>query len=355
MDYGSLWTIPPASDEIPVDLMDLERSQLHGLFRQTWAVSETERSIICYLPDGFCHNNRAVIAVPPSDADPVAFLSGSGLGELADRDKLLVCLLEPIDGHWDASGRDAAFMNAAYKKVQSREYFVVMQDCIYAMGFGDGADVAQEAARIMTSEWSGLATFGDFSNTLFQNSAIAVAADVGTQSEEMYISGKQAQLPVWILLSQETSVAKRVVDYWNKENHVQPRPMYDAAGTRIYMPAPIKNTWKTNDDNIAQTRISTNFRMPDLSFELLSQVWEYVGAARRHRSYGDKILRYFRDPLKHGATYHTMVVDGMKREWYEYVPEKVLREKRPAPLVCVFHGRGGNGETFFDIDRKSVV
>lgn len=355
MDYNSFWITPPASDEIPVDLMAPEKSQLHGLFRQSWKVGDTDRSMVTYLPEGFCHNNRALVVAPPSDADPTAFLDESGLGELADRDKLLIAILEPVDGHWDAAGADAAFMNAAYKKLQSREYYVVMQDCIYAMGFGDGADVAQEAARTMTSEWSGLATFGTLGETLFQSNVAPEEADAGTQSEEMYISGKRAQLPVWMLFDQETAASARVTAYWNRENRVQPQPVYDAAGTRIYIPVPVKDTWKVNDDNIAQTRITTGFAMSNLSFDLLSRVWEYVGAARRHRGYGDKVLRYFRNPLEHGATYHTMVVDGMYREWYEYVPQRVAQSKQPVPLVCVFHGRGGNGETFFDITDMSLV
>lgn len=354
MDYNSFWITPPASDEIPVDLMAPEKSQLHGLFRQRWKVGETERSMVTYLPEDFCHNNRALVVVPPSDTDPAAFLSESGLGQLADRDKLLIAILEPIGGHWETRA-DAAFMNAAYKKLQAREFYVVMQDCIYALGFGDGTDVAQEAARIMASEWSGLATFGTPGEAVFQSTAASEVEGAGTQSEELYISGKRSQLPVWMLFAQETAASARVTAYWNAENHVQSQPVYDAAGTRIYMPVHVKDTWKVNDDNIAQTRVTTGFTMNDLSFDLLSRVWEYVGAARRHRSYGCKVLRYFRDPIEHGAVYHTMVVDGMKREWYEYVPKRVAQSKQPVPLVCVFHGRGGNGETFFDITDMSLV
>ena len=353
MDYNTLWITPPAPDEIPVDLQMPEKSQIHGLFRQSWKVGDTLRSMVTYLPEGFCHNNRAIIAAPPADADPAAFLADSGLGGLADRDKLLVCLLEPVNGRWTPA--DAVFMNAAYKKIQGREYYVVMQDCIYAMGFGDGVDVAQEAARTMTSEWSGLAAFGTPGADLFRVCDASSDTDAGTQSDELFISGKQAPLPVWMLMETETPAATRAIAYWNKENHVQAQPVYDAEGTRIYLPEPIKDTWKVNDDNIAQTRVTTGFRMEDLSLSLLCRVWEYVGAARRHRGYSGKVLRYFRDPLKHGATYHSMVLDGMKREWYEYVPKRVLAENKPVPLVCVFHGRGGNGETFFDITDMSLV
>ncbi len=356
MDYSRLWFTPPAPDQVPVDLLAPEACPLHGLFRQTWKVGDTDRSIITYIPEGFCQNNRAVIVAPPSDTEPDSFLASSGLGELADRDKLLIAMLEPLAGRWDLSGKDAAFMNAAYKKVQGREYYVVMQDCIYAMGFGDGVDVALEAARTMASDWSGLAVFGDPTIASVQFSAQSHAeTDAGSQKEEMYISGKRAQLPVWLLIEQETAVSEQLLAYWEKENHAQPQPLYDEKKTAIFLPAAVKDTSKINEDDIAQTRLTTGFRLQDLNFDTLSYVWAYIGSARRHRSYGNKILRYFRNPLEHGATYHTLIVDGMKREWYEYVPKKVQQKGEPVPLVCVFHGRGGNGETFFDITEMSVV
>ncbi len=349
------WITPPASDEIPVDLMAPEKSQIHGLFRQSWKINGIDRSMITYLPEGFCHNNRAIVVAPPSDMEPVEFLKSSGLAKLADNDKLLLALLEPAKDQWDANGSDAAFMNAAYKKLQSREYYVIMQDCIYAMGFGDGVDVALEAVRIMTSEWSGLAVFGQPCASIFHASFSSQDAEAGSQSEEMYISGKRAQLPVWILAKVDNAASIRGVSYWIQENQNQQNPLYDSDGTQIYLPAYVKDTWKVNDDNIAQTRITMGFEMNALSAGLLTHVWEYIGSARRHRGQGNKILRYFRNPLEHGATYHTMVIDGMKREWYEYVPKRLTESHTPMPLICVFHGRGGNGETFFDLTDMSLA
>lgn len=349
------WMIPPPCDEIPVDLMAPEKSQIVGIFRQTLIFDGMNRSIVTYLPEGFCQNNRAVVVVPPANEDPVSFLKTSSLSQLADKEKILLVLLVPIRGQWDAVGRDAGFMNAVYKKIQGREYYVVMQDCIYAMGFADGVDVALEAVKTMTSEWSGLAIFGSPCLWASHQSSGYLDMDAGLQIEEMYISEKRAQLPVWMLTQEENDAVKQIVDYWIHENNNQETPTYDFDGTRIFMPAYVKDTWKINDDNIAQTRVTLGFQMEKLSLELLSRVWNYVGSARRHRGVGGKILRYFRSPLEHGATYHNMVVDGMKREWYEYVPKKVANRGVPVPLVCVFHGRGGNGETFFDITDMSLV
>ena len=49
-----------------------------------------------------------------------------------------------------------------------------------------------------------------------------------------------------------------------------------------------------------------------------------------------------------------MEVDGLTREWYEYVPECCTSDKK-WPLVVVMHGRGGTAETFFDISNMYQV
>ena len=349
------WITPPKSDQIPVDLMKPEKSQLHGMFYQEWEIDGKLRRMLTYIPEGFCHNNRCIIAAGPEDIKPEEVLDKYYLGDLADRDKVLVCILEPLDGNWDHDGADADFMDQAYKRVQNRQFFVVMQDCIYAMGFGEGAVIAHQAVQRMASEWSGLASFGDIEDSIFNKKYRSEIMDQGTQTEELFISGKKAQVPVWMLVGREDDTAEKLLDYWRHENNSQEGYLTFKDNTRVYLPQNVKNTWKVNDDNIAQTRITTGFELDTLDMELISEVWDYIGAARRHRGYNGKVLRYFRDPLKHGATYHRMEVDGMMREWYEYVPERFKDTEKKLPLVVVLHGRGGNGETFFDITDMSLV
>ncbi|CAK7033274.1 MAG: hypothetical protein ENTB_01880 [Enterocloster aldenensis] len=345
----------PASDEIAIDLMDPGRSTIAGAFRQSWMCGDVERSMVTYMPKNWYHNNRCIITAPPSGADVLEFLEKSGLRAFSDESKVLVCVLEARNHAWDFGGTDCDFMNAAYKKVQGREYYNVMQDCIYAMGFGDGTNIAQQAAMRMASEWSGLATFGTPSEAIFSLSLDQQDADSGKQTDEMFISGKRAQLPVWMVVQEKTDVTARLADYWRGENNDTNEPLFDAHGTEVYLPRPLKRTSKINDDNIAQVRLTIANENEYPGKELLDYVWSYTGAARRHRSYGCKVLRYYREPTANGATYHTMVVDGMLREWYEYVPARYQDSNEPVPLVVVFHGRGSNGETFFDVTDMALV
>jgi len=354
LENDALKFVPlPASDDIPVDLMDPGLSCFHGAFRQEWETGGCRRSMVCYLPEGFRQNNRCIIAIPPSRTDPLLFLQESGLRTLADRQKLLICLPEPKTAGWQYDGADADFMNAAYKKVQSREYYVVMQDCIYAMGFGDGTVIALQAVMKLASEWSGAAIFGQPSQEVFAAGEASDELGIGVQSEELFISGQHAQLPIWFFPDCETETLQKITAYWRRENQDQEKPLFDEWGTQIFLPVPVRDTSKINDDNIAQVRISIGLTNKLPLAECVEYSWKYIGAARRHRSYGGKILRYYRDPLLHGAVYHTMKVDGMQREWYEYVPS-CCRSSAAVPLVVVFHGRGGNAETFFDITDMSL-
>ncbi len=75
-------------------------------------------------------------------------------------------------------------------------------------------------------------------------------------------------------------------------------------------------------------------------------MWKYIGTARRHRSFGLKDLRYYRNPADRGAVKREIVHNGITRIWYELVPEKA---KGKLPVVVCLHGRGNSAQAFFDI------
>ena len=92
------WIDVPESDKIPVDLADMGKCQISGMFYQYLECDGTTRRLLTYIPEGFRHNNRCIIAAGPENQSSEEFLNKSGLEELADRDKVLICLLEPTDG-----------------------------------------------------------------------------------------------------------------------------------------------------------------------------------------------------------------------------------------------------------------
>lgn len=355
-NISSEWTLlPERGSDLPVDFNDPGKFQITGLFRQTWMIDGITHSVLTYAAEGLHYNCPCLIVAPPSSMEASEFLETGDFLKFAKKNQILLVVLESFNRAWDFSGKDADFMNAVYKKVQSREYYVVMQDCIYAAGFGDGATIAQQAVMKMTSEWSGLVTYGNFDIQVMLNEGKKTDGDAGSQEEELFIASEKCQLPIWMFFEEEKKLEKQVISYWKKQNNSRREALYDKNGTEIFIPEYMKKTSKINDDLIAQTRVTRNAKIDFWDIERLEYIWKYIGAARRHRGYGGKLLRYYRNPIQNGATYHTMIVDGIVREWYEYVPENVKESGKQVPLVVAFHGRGGNGETFFDITDMSTV
>lgn len=353
MDELKWMVLPQKQSDIPVDLSDPGKCPIQGAFYLDTRTAAGIRKLLVYIPESWNNNDPVLVIAPPSDRTAEEFLLESGLCAFTRKHKVMAALL--VRDAQASMDEEAIFMNAAYKKLQAREYFVAMQDCFYAMGFGDGSSVAMKAMLSMGSDWSGAAFFGNIKDVTSE--AVVADADQGNQSGELYISGEKAQLPVWLLEEASSPELLRVRDYWIRENHDQQEPLFDERGTAVYRPAPLSRTSSINDAPVAEVRMTLGFRMEQLSCDMLDYVWRFVGAARRHRSYRNKILRYYRDPAReeNGAQYHQLCVDGMMREWYEYVPERFRQSEKPLPLVVAFHGRGGNGQSFFDITDLSLV
>lgn len=346
-------TLPKKQSDVPVDLLAPEKCQIHGAFFMNLETSEAQGRMLVFIPESWNNNDPVLVIASPESMTEESFLLQGGVREFAEHRGIMLAIIRTSAEHHGET--TACFVNEAYKKLQKREYFVAMQDCFYAMGFEEGSQAVMKSMMAMGSDWSGAAFFGKITD---ETKSVTISdLDQGTQSEEMFISGKCSQLPVWFLQEKETESLKQVKAFWIAQNHDQSIPVYDSKRTEIYMPKPLSRISSINDAQIAQVRITLGYRLEELSESYLNDVWNYLGAARRHRSYGNKVLRYYRDPAaaENGATYHQLVVNGMKREWYEYIPEKFNDAKKPLPVVVVFHGRGGNGQSFFDITDMSLV
>lgn len=348
-----LQKMPDSMAGFSVDLKDPSRLLISGAYEETVLIDGSERRFITYLAPGMHNNQNVVVVVPPAKEDPFKFLKESGLCEFADKNQVFVSLLVAEHGAWDFSGRDADYMNAVNVQIQARVYYVtLLGDNIYAYGIGDGADIAHQACMKSTSQWSGLGTIGNITEAAMLNSKISAGGE-DCALDEAAVLGTKCQLPVWMVFPKEGDSERRVIEYWCDQNEDRGEVLCGGGADMIYMPLPAVKYSQVNEEQIAQVRITLN--QGDSSFGLLNQMWNYVGAARRHRSFGQKALRYYRDPLKLGAVRHTMEVDGLMREWYEYVPEAMKDHNEEVPLVVCMHGRGADGNSFFDISALNSV
>ncbi|MGI6075527.1 MAG: PHB depolymerase family esterase [Pyramidobacter sp.] len=344
-----LMKLPQDMGALAIDMKHPNRTLIHGCFEEHINVNDQERHFYTYIPDGLEYCQPCIVVAPPSCCDALEYLETSGLRALADIYRLYIHILIP-DGAWRTDGKDADFMNAVYAAIQRRDYYVTMQDNIYACGLGNGAIVAHQAAQRMTSEWSGLFSVGTLNANLQATRDVKVKIQP-QNGAELLLSGARCQLPVWIAVDTWDDNMQAAVEYWKEQNHSDKSAFSGEGADKIWFPSGVKKYAEINEEQIAQLRVTYN---GTVDFNSLSCMWRYIGRARRHRGYGHKNLRYFKSPEVYGATRHEITFNGMSRLWYEYVPEQCTPD-RHWPLVVVMHGRGGTAETFFDLSSMSQV
>ena len=344
---------PADMSALEVDHTDAKRCLISGLFEEKVEVSGQKRRFYTYIVPGLCSNQPCLVVAPPEDVSVLDFLENGFWIRFAEKNQIFLHILEPENGKYRLDGTDSAYMNKVYVEIQSRRFYVTMQDNIYAVGIGGGAAVAQQAAMEMASEWSGLATFGEMTPEVLQ-SAGRVHAGENTGKTELVVSGTKAQLPVWMCWGETTGDNQAVRDYWKGQNDAYNEVFSNRWADEIYFPSRVCKKSQVNEEKIAQVRV-TNGWSGDLNEEFFTAIWDFISLARRHRSFSKKALRWYEDPAAYGAQLHTLEVDGFTRRWYEYVPESVRNSAAPVPLVVCMHGRGGSAESFIDLSGMNRV
>ena len=345
-------TFPEDMSVFEVNPANLRECLVSGLFKETVTVNGKERSFYTYLAPGLTYNQSCLVVAPPDDVPVEEYLENSFWLEFARKEKIFIHFLNP-EGKWNLDGSDADYMNKVYVQVQSRKYYVTMQDNIYAAGIGAGAQIAQQAAMKMTSEWSGLVTFGDLGEEALLN-AEATQKSENMGKVELSISAAKTQLPVWMFWPANEGSNQRVCDYWKRQNDSAAERFSNQEADEIYFPVAVRKTSEINEEKIAQVRVTNGFS-GQATEEIFGPVWKFLTMARRHRCHGMKALRGYKDPAACGATLHTLEVQGFTRLWYEYVPEQVKAAGKPVPLVVNLHGRGGSAESFMDMSSMNCV
>ncbi len=344
---------PHDMSTLEVDRTDAKHCLISGLFEESVKVGDTQRRFYTYITPGLCSNQPCLVLAPPEDVPVLGFLEQGFWLDFAQEHQIFLHILEPVDGKYRLDGTDAAYMNRVYVEIQSRKFYVTMQDNIYAAGIGGGAAVAQQAAMEMASEWSGLATFGEMVPEVLHSTQRAHGGEDAGKTE-LVVSGTKAQLPVWMAWGTNAGANGAVCDYWKGQNDTDGEAFSNRWADEIYFPSRVCKKSQVNEEKIAQVRV-TNGCAGEPSEAFFNAVWDFISLARRHRSFGKKALRWYEDPAAYGAELHTMEADGFTRRWYEYVPESVRDSAAPVPLVVCMHGRGGSAESFIDLSGLNRV
>ena len=338
---------------LDVDHNEPRRCLVNGLFEESVEVNGKIRTFYTYITEGLVYNQPCVVVAAPDTESATDYLEHSPWLDFADRHQVFLHVLESGEDGWNLDGTDADYMNKVYVQINGRRGYVTMQDNIYAFGVDRGASVAQQAVMKMSSEWSGLATFGDLDGkvTFCETESAGVH---NTGKTELVISAAKVAVPVWMSWKTKKGANEAAFVYWMKNNGCADECFANKWADEIYFPSFVCLKSQTNEENIAQIRV-TNGYDGKMEPSFLDAVWGYLSKSCRHRGFGTKQLRLRIDPEAYGFTRHTMELDGWTRLWYEYVPSRVARSGKRAPLVVCMHGRGGTAESFISLSGMSRV
>lgn len=339
----------------PVAAKDFDRCFLSGLFEEEVIAGGRTRAFYTYIPEGLPYDSRCIVIALPSGTDIPRFLPESGLKGFADKTRAFLHLLGA--DAWNYDGSDAEFMNMVYARIQSRDFYVTMQDNIYAFGLGDGSTVAMQAAMDESQWWSGLGTIGALDEAAMLNAEERpdeINRTINLTGEMILQSGR-GPLPVWMAFSRKGETEDAVVEYWKKQNGTAPERFSGKWLTEMYLPDPQYPASQVNEENVSQVRVTETEEALSFSLCLFERLWSYVGQARRHRGPGKRLLRVYKRADALGAERREIEHKGFTRLWYEYVPRALRGLSDPVPLVVCMHGRGGNAETFLDISGMTAV
>lgn len=346
-------TFPKDMSVFEVNRSDAKECFLFGLFEESVKLENETRTFYTYLRPGLHYNQPCLVVAPPATENTLNWLEESFWLSFAEEHDLFLHVMIPENGAWKLDGTDADYMNKVYMQIQSRQAYVTMQDNIYALGLGDGAVIAQQAVMKMSSEWSGLATFGELDSHAMLNAEVLHGAE-STGKTELSINAAKVQVPVWMGWKENTGDNASVCAYWKKQNDADSASFANAFADEIYFPSTVSKSSQINEEKISQVRV-TNGYVGTMNRELADAVWAFLSKACRHRGFGHKMLRNRIDPGAYGFELHTMEHQGFTRLWYEYVPESVKKSGTAVPLVLCMHGRGGTAESFLSLSGLSRV
>ena len=346
-------SFPKDMSVLDVDHNEPRKCLVNGLFEESVEVNGRIRTFYTYITKGLVYNQPCVVVAAPDDGNVLDYLGRSHWFDFADRHHVFLHILKSEDGGWNFDGADADYMNRVYVQINGRSGYVAMQDNIYAFGVGRGATVAQQAVMKMSSEWSGLATFGELDDKVTINEPVSAGAQ-DTGKTELVISASKVPVPVWMAWKSKKGANKAVFSYWMRNNGCADEGFSNQWADEVYFPSNVCRKSQINEENIVQVRVSNGY---DGKVEpaFLDAVWDYLSKSCRHRGFGTKQLRLRIDPEAYGFTRHTMELDGWTRLWYEYVPRRVAEGGKRAPLVVCMHGRGGSAESFISLSGMSRV
>ncbi|MBS5546752.1 MAG: hypothetical protein KHX49_12445 [Lachnospiraceae bacterium] len=330
-DYGKFY------DEI--DREHIYKYPYSGLFSNPVVIKKTGEvtESYVYIPESAVNSMQGVMILPDEKEDPVEFLEKSGWMEEADEQGIILITT--------SYGKDLETLREIYLDLRNRRHFNVNKAYRYLVGYGKSAADAMRMTVRWPQEVAGVVCVGE----------IGVREDElkeeGSKPSDLpYIPLCQVPVPVWMVTEQPEM---DLIDYWKNANQSETAP-YLRRGITEYHAKQTGIDPLTEHQAGALLWVSGHEDHQGERFGPKDFYEYFLAKTQRATAIANGDLNPVRTMEEWGMARRTMVVDGYRREWYEFIPDENRRYQGPQlPLVVFFHG--GSNQAWANIQTTALV
>ena len=205
-----------------------------GAQTQTIQVGNHSRRFLTYIPDGARSSTAGIFILGKNGSTVDELLRTSGWQELADKEKVILFLLEPENGVWHtdepygSQTGDVAYVNAVMIKSQERLHYCVHEAKYYIYGEGEGGTIAHMAAMNPPEDvnasaiiWSGVTTFcaGEVPKVYLDACREAPCVNLmGFWDWKAQTGWRKGDIPMPVWMIEPISPNTETLRYWREAN-----------------------------------------------------------------------------------------------------------------------------------------
>ena len=299
-----------------------------------------ERKYGFYIPTTMKTSGNMVLVLIPGGLDPKEFFRAGGWKESLER-HCITAFFAGAPGPRDLEDPGVE-IDAAVKvlaEMKSMEYFPCNASAVYAMGFGDGANIASIFAILYQSYLAAFAAWGD---TEVDPVLLSKLGDAPSDCDASIPRGA-VPLPAFFV-----GKDSNVVEYFRKADHVSESYLSNGFA-RVWREKARPGSSYVNDEVCSEVWLSSPEDADKLGHGVMvEKMVAFVESYQRWAGEGNGHIR--RTMLAEGALEMTRTekeIGGFLRYWYTFEPSAYKRKlQEKYPLIIAIHGFSCSGEFF---------
>lgn len=324
-----------------IDKLDQFGTYYVGYLEGTVETDYGTRTYKIYVPEDCRRDASAFFLAVPDNVETDQFLVQSGWIDIADEDKVVLCVFEPENKTWSSAEEEQAYFTAAYSAFNGTAH--VYHDIFNWRWIGYGAGGERMQRHIMNNPLStAAAVIVDGSDTITGDELESIGStQFASNAATFDITYGETPVPVWLVSKSVDDNTQAVIDYWKSANDVEDSAIALAEGYQ-YNQRPFSNSIFTYDQKVGTVRVTekeVNYLDPEFTREAYAFVNLYARSGTGS-PYSNSLTRSVSDDT---FIHEVQTIDGYEREWYIYVPSSYSEDGEAMPLVVYYHGTGQSG------------